>query len=132
MYESDPVGLLEQPRFLNMAVLVRTSLSPAELLAAILTIEQKLGRIRDVRWGPRTIDIDILIYGDIVCNGQDLELPHPRMMERAFVLQPLVDLDPTLRHPVTKERLADRLAGTGSDSLRRSFDGESLLPEPSR
>lgn len=92
VYETDPVGYLEQPAFLNMAVRVRTRLSPHALLAYMLQVEQELGRKREVRWGPRTIDLDLLIYGDLQLNTPDLTLPHPRMPERAFVLVPLHDV----------------------------------------
>lgn len=92
VYETAPVGLTEQPHFLNMVIEVATDLSPHRLLAAMLAAEGELGRVRDVRWGPRTIDLDLLAYGDVSLKTDELELPHPRMMERAFVLVPLLEL----------------------------------------
>ncbi|MEX0755401.1 MAG: 2-amino-4-hydroxy-6-hydroxymethyldihydropteridine diphosphokinase [Actinomycetota bacterium] len=98
VYETVPVGGPEQPDYLNAVVRVRTSLEPHTLLDALHGIEAALGRERTVRWGPRTIDIDILTYGDAAIDDPDLEVPHPRMHERAFVLVPLLELiaDPRL------------------------------------
>lgn len=92
VYETDPVGYTLQPAFLNMAVRAGTRLSPHDLLAYMLQVEQELGRKREVRWGPRTIDLDLLIYGDLELQTPDLTIPHPRMPERAFVLVPLQDV----------------------------------------
>lgn len=92
VYETAPVGLTEQPAFLNMVIEVETSLGPLELLRAMMDVEQALGRVRLVRWGPRTIDLDLLVYGDVSMQTAELELPHPRMSERAFVLVPLLEL----------------------------------------
>lgn len=100
LYNTAPVGFIDQPDFLNGAVAVDTVLMPHELLDVCLGIEKRLGRVRTVRWGPRTIDIDLLLYDDLVINGEDLALPHPRMHERAFVLQPLCDIAPDAVHPV--------------------------------
>ena len=97
--ETKPVGYLEQPNFLNGVVQIATSLTPQELLAATQAIENKLGRKRTIRWGPRTIDIDILLYGDLMLESPTLTIPHPRMLERAFVLKPLAMLAPGLRIP---------------------------------
>jgi 2-amino-4-hydroxy-6-hydroxymethyldihydropteridine diphosphokinase len=107
--ETDPVGFLDQPVFLNMAVEVETTKSPRELLAAILTIERELGRVRTIRNGPRTIDIDILLYGSLQIQEPDLTIPHPRMTERGFVLQPLAELCPDLVHPVTGHTIREHL-----------------------
>lgn len=92
VYETAPVGLTDQPDFLNMAVAVRTGLSPESLLDVLLETERALGRVRDIRWGPRTIDLDLLVYGKEKRSGGRLELPHPRMHERAFVLVPLLEV----------------------------------------
>jgi 2-amino-4-hydroxy-6-hydroxymethyldihydropteridine diphosphokinase len=97
--ETDPVGLLEQPRFLNGAAAVETTLSARELLEALLGIERTLGRVRGERWGPRTIDLDLLLYGDTVVDEPGLEVPHPRLHERRFALEPLSDLDSELEVP---------------------------------
>lgn len=92
VYETAPVGLKEQPPFLNMVIEIETSLPPRALLDAMLGVERSLGRVRTVRWGPRTIDLDLLLYGDVRMRTERLELPHPRMAERAFVLVPLLEL----------------------------------------
>jgi len=93
VYETEPVGYTDQPAFLNAVVAGETRLTPKELLYAILEVEKSLGRTREVRWGPRTIDLDILLYGTDSWNEEDLQIPHPRMLERAFVLIPLAELD---------------------------------------
>lgn len=90
--ETEPWGYADQPMFLNMAVALNTSLPPLELLTATKRIEKQMGRVPSVQWGPRLIDIDILLYGDVRLNTPDLTLPHPRMLERDFVLIPLRDL----------------------------------------
>ncbi|QQE74634.1 2-amino-4-hydroxy-6-hydroxymethyldihydropteridine diphosphokinase [Brevibacillus composti] len=92
VYETDPVGFVDQDAFLNMVIAVETELSPDELLDAALHVEQELGRVRTIRWGPRTIDIDVLLYGDEKLEKEDLTIPHPAMTERAFVLIPLRDV----------------------------------------
>ena len=94
VYETDPVGGPPQPEFLNAVVEVETSLSPHELLTACMDVEQHMGRVRAERWGPRVIDIDVLTYDDQLIDQPDLIVPHPRMHERAFVLVPLLELDP--------------------------------------
>ena len=97
IYLTPPWGKLDQPSFLNMAVLVETGLPARTLLALCLEIEQKMGRRRLERWGPRTLDIDILTYGDATIDEPDLKTPHPRIAERAFVLAPLAEIAPRLR-----------------------------------
>lgn len=92
IYETDPVGYTDQPAFLNMAAALVTTLEPVQLLRAMLGIEQELGRTRDIRWGPRTIDLDLLLMDGITMDEEELILPHPRMMERSFVLVPLHDV----------------------------------------
>ncbi|MFC5704264.1 2-amino-4-hydroxy-6-hydroxymethyldihydropteridine diphosphokinase [Cohnella faecalis] len=92
VYETDPVGYTDQPAFLNMAVQVSTEASPLELLRKLLAIEHEMGRVRDIRWGPRSIDLDLLLYGEVTMDTEELALPHPRMGERAFVLVPLRDI----------------------------------------
>lgn len=92
VYETDPVGYVDQPAFLNMVVKVETTLEPEDLLENTLRIEQELGRVRMVRWGPRLIDIDILLYGSKQVNEPDLQIPHPSLVDRAFVLVPLRDV----------------------------------------
>jgi len=92
--ETVPVGYIEQDKFINSAVTIETSLSPLELLEAVLQIEKDCGRKRDVRFGPRTLDIDILLYGDLLINSEMLTIPHPRLHEREFVLVPLAEVAP--------------------------------------
>ncbi|WP_458122584.1 2-amino-4-hydroxy-6-hydroxymethyldihydropteridine diphosphokinase [Paenibacillus sp. Z6-24] len=95
-YETVPVGYVDQPSFLNMALRLHTTKRPHDLLAALLSIENQLGRIRDIRWGPRTVDLDLLWMDHLHLHSETLDLPHPRMHERAFVLVPLQEI-------VTKE-----------------------------
>lgn len=97
VYETEPVGYADQPAFLNMAAAVGTELSPVELLRKLLEIEQDMGRVREIRWGPRTIDLDLLWYEGVSMDTEELTLPHPRMGERAFVLVPLRDVWPEAR-----------------------------------
>ena len=99
--ETDPVGKVDQPRFVNAAAELETSLAPGELLDRLLEAERALGRDRakEERWGPRTLDLDLLLYGDVTIDEPGLEVPHPRLAERAFVLEPLLELDPDLRLP---------------------------------
>ncbi|MNO25077.1 Bifunctional folate synthesis protein [compost metagenome] len=94
VYETEPVGYLDQPQFLNMAAVLRTTLAPEALLHEMLDIENQLGRVRDVRYGPRTVDLDLLWVENQRFDTPDLTLPHPRMLERAFVLIPLDDVVP--------------------------------------
>jgi 2-amino-4-hydroxy-6-hydroxymethyldihydropteridine diphosphokinase len=99
--ETDPVGLTEQPPFLNAVAAVETSLRPRELLEELLDIERELGRTREgPRFGPRTIDLDLLLYGDETVDEPGLTVPHPRLGERRFALEPLADLDPELEVPL--------------------------------
>lgn len=92
IYQTDPVGYTDQDVFLNQVVQIKTTLTPQELLKAIQNVEQELGRKRDIRWGPRTIDLDILLYNHDNIESENLVIPHPRMTERAFVLVPLNEL----------------------------------------
>ena len=97
--ETDPVGVVDQPPFLNGAVAIDTTLAPRVLLDVLLEAERALGRVRAERWGPRTIDLDLLVYGDQIVDEPGLRVPHPRLAERRFALEPLADLDPTLEIP---------------------------------
>ena len=97
--ETDPVGVVDQPAFLNGAAALETRLSPRELLDTLLAVEQQLGRERRERWGPRTIDLDLLLYGVETVSEPGLTVPHPRLHERRFALEPLVELDPELAIP---------------------------------
>jgi len=97
--ETDPVGVVDQPRYLNGAAVLDTSLSPRELLDLLLETERALGRVRTQRWGPRTVDLDLLVYGAEIVDEPGLRVPHPRLAERRFALEPLADLDPELVIP---------------------------------
>ena len=101
-YDTAPVGYLDQPRFLNGALLLETSLEPMELMQALLEIERGMGRVREgvVAKGPRVIDLDLLLYGNRVIKSESLTLPHPAMQERAFVLKPLAEIAGDMVHPV--------------------------------
>ncbi|HEY8104324.1 MAG TPA: 2-amino-4-hydroxy-6-hydroxymethyldihydropteridine diphosphokinase [Gaiellaceae bacterium] len=107
--ETDPVGNTDQPRFLNGVAALETTLAPRELLDVLLSVEQGLGRERRERWGPRTIDLDLLLYGDETVAEPGLTVPHPRLHERRFVLEPLAELDPELLVP-GRGRVKDLLA----------------------
>ena len=96
IYETDPVGYLDQPRFYNMTAKGLTKLSPHGLLELCQRAEREAGRRRLIHWGPRTLDVDILLYGDLVSDAPELILPHPRAAERAFVLGPLAEMDPEM------------------------------------
>ena len=115
VYETEPVGVTEQPRFLNMVIEVEIAdeLGARDLLRIVKNIETELGRIERERWGPREIDIDVLMVDDEQVKDGDFELPHPRMWERAFVMVPLAELAPELRGPSgeTAAEIAERLQG---------------------
>ncbi|HTA44258.1 MAG TPA: 2-amino-4-hydroxy-6-hydroxymethyldihydropteridine diphosphokinase [Bryobacteraceae bacterium] len=118
IYETEPIGLREQRWFLNLAAEFETNLFPKQLLHRIQKVEKNLGRTRTVRNGPRTIDIDILLYGNAVVETDELEIPHPRYRERRFTLAPLAELNPALRDPVTHRTMAEMLAGLKGQSIR--------------
>jgi 2-amino-4-hydroxy-6-hydroxymethyldihydropteridine diphosphokinase len=98
-HETDPVGGPEQPKYLNAVLIAETQLDPHELLISMLEIENKLGRKREIHWGPRTIDLDLIVVGDEVMVSDVLVLPHPRAHERKFVLEPWLEIDPTAQIP---------------------------------
>ena len=114
IYETEPVDFLDQPLFLNCVLEIETALSPLELLRRLQEIEAACGRVRGISpaipKGPRTLDIDILLYGDLVMRSEELTIPHPRMCERRFVLQPLAELAPQLQIPGTNHTVASALA----------------------
>jgi len=110
LYDTEPVGEVDQPNFLNAVVQLDTELTARRLLWNLQLIERRLGRTRTRHWGPRTIDLDLLLYGDLRIEEPDLRVPHPELTRRAFVLVPLVELDPMLVHPGTGETLLEHLS----------------------
>ena len=126
--DTAPIGIAVQPRFLNAAAAVVTTLSAHDLLDRLLAIERRLGRTREgPRFGPRTIDLDLLLYGDERIQEEGLEVPHPRLHERLFALEPLADLEPDLVVP-GRGPLADLLAGLQSAPCRTSTSSTSSRP----
>ncbi|WP_100374408.1 2-amino-4-hydroxy-6-hydroxymethyldihydropteridine diphosphokinase [Bacillus sp. FJAT-45037] len=107
IYETEPVGYVDQHSFLNMVIEIKTTLAPKKLLEVTQSIEEICGRKRDVRWGPRTIDLDILLYDQQNMKVEDLCIPHPRMWERAFVIVPLYELEPTLYSHSCKQTIQE-------------------------
>lgn len=130
VFETDPVGGPQQPDFLNAVVVVVTSLSARELLVRANEIEEQYGRVRAERWGPRTLDVDVLVVGDEVVDEPDLVVPHPRAGERAFVLVPWLDADSGATLP-GRGPVVDLLAGLDATGVRPRSD-LSLLPGPAR
>ena len=125
LYSTTPVGVIDQPRFLNAVIALETTLTPFELLGALLLIERDFGRNRTVIDGPRTLDLDILFYDDLVLSEAVLEIPHPRIAERAFVLVPLHEIAPDLRDPRTGKTISQLLAEL---SPSRTSLASSIVP----
>jgi 2-amino-4-hydroxy-6-hydroxymethyldihydropteridine diphosphokinase len=122
IYETEPVNLVRQDWFLNQVLEAETELFPRQLLKRVNRIERGLGRVRTVPKGPRTLDIDILFYGTSVVSAIELEIPHPRLAERRFVLVPLAELAPDLRHPVTSRTVRQMLESAPAAAVRRVPD----------
>jgi 2-amino-4-hydroxy-6-hydroxymethyldihydropteridine diphosphokinase len=120
VWETEPRDLPNQPWFLNQVIEIETNLFPRQLLQRLHRIERELGRVRTTPKGPRLIDIDILLFGRAVVNAPDLEIPHPRMTERRFVLEPLAELVPDLRHPVTRRTVRQMLGEVAGQAVRKS------------
>ncbi|MBZ9736869.1 2-amino-4-hydroxy-6-hydroxymethyldihydropteridine diphosphokinase [Mesorhizobium sp. CA18] len=121
LYRTPPWGKLDQPDFLNAAAAIETALSPRALLELCLDVEKRLKRVREERWGPRLIDIDILVFGDRVIHETGLEVPHPRMLERAFVLAPLTEIAPGLS--VGGRSVSERLKAVDTSGIERLPSG---------
>lgn len=109
MIETEPWGLKEQPAFINMVAEIETHHGPSKLLIVLKDIEKELGREHGTRWGPRVIDLDILFYNDLIHRAAGLEIPHPRIQERAFVLKSLAEIAPEVIHPVFKRSVRELL-----------------------
>ena len=119
VYETPPWGYTDQPAFLNMAVHARTGLGPESLLRKLKQVETRIGRKPGIRWGPRLLDIDILFYDDLLLDMPGLVIPHKRMHERGFVLVPLADLAPELRHPITGQTVSQMLAECDTNGIEQ-------------
>ena len=117
IYETAPWGFENQQNFLNQVVEAQTDLEPNELLDYLKDIESQMGRIKTFRNGPREIDIDILLYDNLILETESLIIPHPRLAERAFVLVPLVDLNPNITHPISKQTATELLASLNQDGV---------------
>jgi 2-amino-4-hydroxy-6-hydroxymethyldihydropteridine diphosphokinase len=118
LYATAPLGPA-QPEFRNAVVELVTSEAPEELLRRLLALEQAQGRIRGERWGPRTLDLDILLWGERIVSSPQLRIPHPELHRRRFALEPLVELDPSVRHPVLGKTVAELLADVRDQDVRR-------------
>jgi 2-amino-4-hydroxy-6-hydroxymethyldihydropteridine diphosphokinase len=119
LYETEPMGFHDQPWFLNQVAEFETELQPAQVLQQIQAVEKALGRKREIVNGPRTVDIDILLFGGIIMKTAELTIPHPRYRERRFVLEPLLELDPALRDPETGQALAAMLDTVRGQAMQR-------------
>ena len=122
IYQTPPWGVTDQPEFLNQVIEAETDLLPAELMIHLKEIESKLGRKPSVRYGPRLIDLDILFFDDRIINQPDLTIPHPRLQERAFVLVPMAELAPQLRHPVSGLKISELLTNVDTEGVEKYFE----------
>ncbi|MEA5619659.1 2-amino-4-hydroxy-6-hydroxymethyldihydropteridine diphosphokinase [Cronbergia sp. UHCC 0137] len=109
-YKTKPMGP-PQPDYLNGCVILEVEMSPQALLATLLATEQRFGRVRQLHWGPRTLDLDLLLYDDLILDQPNLQIPHPGMQERGFVLVPLAEIAPTWIHPVSEQTIESLLKG---------------------
>ena len=123
LYRTEPVGFVNQPWFLNQVICLETKLSPENLLKETQQIENSLGRERTVRWGPRTLDIDILLYNNLVLEIKELAIPHPRMHERRFILAPFAEIVPQETHPIIHKTIQQLLEITPDSSMIEKITG---------
>lgn len=129
VYETAPVGVVDQPYFLNAVLKIDTELPAQILLDRLLDLEQKFGRVRKTKWGPRILDLDILLYGDAVINQPGLQVPHPHLHKREFVLAPLCDLAPDLHHPLSGKSFLSLAASLDMDAFVKKISGLDLMAE---
>ena len=123
LYEAAPVGFADQPDFVNAVALIETELGPADLLHIVVSIEDDMGRVRNRHWGPRVIDIDLLLYNNVEIAAPELAIPHPRMMDRAFVMAPLAEIAPDLELPGGRKP-GEVLEGLKDQRVRRLAEVE--------
>ena len=129
LYETDPIGKEDQPNFINCIVEISTDLSPQNLLKDLNSVEEKLGRVRHEKWGPRTIDLDIIFYNELVINDENLEIPHPRAHQRRFVLEPLSEIAPEFIHPKLNLSVSELLKKIDDHKSVKKLDNPSTIPQ---
>lgn len=129
VYTTAPVGP-PQPDYVNACLLLETELSPEELLRLMLRVEMQFGRVRRERWGPRLLDLDLLLYGDLVLTLPELQIPHPRMHERAFVLVPLSEIASDWTDPISGKTIGQIAAGVSHEGVKRSPHALHILEQP--
>lgn len=120
-YQTEPVEFTDQPWFLNCAVALETGVTPQQLMGSLLAIEKQMGRERVQKKGPRSIDIDILLFDDLVVDTKEVTIPHPAMHERRFVLEPLAEIAPEVVHPLLKKNIRDLLDALGPGQVVRKL-----------
>ena len=122
VYETAAWGIEDQPDFLNRVLVVETALTPQQILETIRDIETRLSRQRSVKWGQRTLDIDILFYNDEIIETKELHIPHPHLQERRFTLEPLNEIEPELRHPLLRKTIRELLEECSDELTVRKID----------